>query len=86
MIPLYCTLFPVVLAACAFNPQEHLANWEKDLREECRASDWIIMHQGILNVLADGFIFVLPLPIICNLHLPPKKKTGLVVVFMTGFL
>ncbi|OTA76493.1 hypothetical protein M434DRAFT_38837 [Hypoxylon sp. CO27-5] len=39
---------------------------------------------GITSVIADGTIFVLPLPIIARLKLPTRKKMGLGIVFLTG--
>lgn len=42
--------------------------------------------QGALNMVVDVSIFVLPIPTVLSLKLPPSKKFGLLLVFMTGLL
>ena len=42
--------------------------------------------QGSCNIALDIFIFLLPLPTIFGLHLPLKKKLGVLTIFGTGFL
>ncbi|VUC36522.1 unnamed protein product [Clonostachys rosea] len=41
---------------------------------------------GIVAILTDVFIFVLPLPIIMKLKMSARRKGGLFLVFFTGFL
>lgn len=41
---------------------------------------------GVVNVIADIYLLVLPLPIIWKLHLSSRKKYSLIGVFLTGFL
>ena len=44
---------------------------------------WAVV-QGVLSTVLDFYIFCLPLPIVWKLHLEPKKKVGILVIFMTG--
>lgn len=41
---------------------------------------------GIINVISDFTILILPVPGLWKLHLPLKRKLGLIAVFATGFL
>ena len=42
--------------------------------------------QGSLNVVLDLFLLWLPLPVIWNLNMPPRRKMGILAIFMTDFL
>jgi hypothetical protein len=42
--------------------------------------------QGVLAVVLDLYIFILPIPIILNLRLPKRKKLSVLFVFMTAAL
>ncbi|KAH7088268.1 hypothetical protein FB567DRAFT_524021 [Paraphoma chrysanthemicola] len=39
---------------------------------------------GSVNLLCDLYLLVLPLPAIAKLSLPRRRKTGLLLIFMTG--
>ncbi len=41
---------------------------------------------GGFNIATDVIILVMPVPIILNLHMDPRRKLGLLVVFSTGIL
>lgn len=41
---------------------------------------------SVLNVVSDFYILVLALPAVLGLHLPAKKKVGLVALFSAGLL
>jgi hypothetical protein len=45
---------------------------------------WLAM--GILNVVTDVFIFIMPLPLLKRLPLPTAQKAVLIGVFSLGFL
>ena len=44
----------------------------------------ICVVNGAFALLSDIIIFILPLPAVANLTLPPKKKFGLSVIFLSG--
>ena len=46
----------------------------------------LAVAQGAVGVVTDFFIFCLPLPVLWQLQLPPKKKVGVSAIFMTGLL
>ncbi|KAL2161083.1 hypothetical protein VTH06DRAFT_8796 [Thermothelomyces fergusii] len=62
-------------------------NW--DLREPiwtCNGRFYFWMVQGIIHLVSDVAIFVMPLPLLKTLPLPPFHKVVLVGVFCLGFL
>ena len=42
--------------------------------------------QGAVNLATDFYIFCLPIHVVWKLQLPPKKKIGVMAIFMTGLL
>ena len=42
--------------------------------------------QGAFSVVSDFYIFCLPIPGVWKLQLPPRKKVGVLAIFMTGLL
>jgi hypothetical protein len=54
--------------------------------ERCSRAKPDAIAQGIGNILLDLYALVLPLPVVWGLHLPLKKKLGLMIIFLTGSL
>lgn len=50
----------------------------------CRKTIHMDYPTGIFGVISDLYILILPMPTVFNLHLPIKKKIGIVAIFMTG--
>ena len=44
------------------------------------------LAQSILNIVTDVCTFLLPLPTIWNLQLPPRQKLGVSFIFVIGLL
>lgn len=44
------------------------------------------LANGVCNLIADTYLFVLPLPMIWKLNMSTKRKYALIGLFMTGFL
>ncbi len=42
--------------------------------------------QGSFGVVSDIYIFVLPMPVLWNLHMTPRKKLGVGSVFFAGLM
>ncbi|KAL2751869.1 hypothetical protein ACRALDRAFT_1083809 [Sodiomyces alcalophilus JCM 7366] len=61
------------------------APWELSILENCNHLATPGLVQAAVNIAADIAIFVLPLPIVLNLHLPMGKKIGIAAIFATGF-
>lgn len=52
----------------------------------CDKRFWFWMSHGIVHVITDVLIFVMPLPLLRTLPLPPLHKIALTAVFCLGFL
>lgn len=59
-------------------------------REACNAPYGTVqalsITSGAVGLATDLFLFVLPLPAISGLDMPRKRKTGILLIFMTGSL
>ncbi|KAI0006986.1 hypothetical protein F4779DRAFT_594136 [Xylariaceae sp. FL0662B] len=73
----------VVIATCY--PGRHVL--DGDFVAEClRWDNGVVLWNGIIAVVTDIVLFVIPFPIIVSLQLPRNKKTGLAVMFLVGIL
>jgi len=61
-------------------------NWDKSIAGSCAALDQAYLSAGIINILVDAIIIVLPMPMLWKLQLPVSKKIGLSVMFGIGAL
>jgi hypothetical protein len=50
------------------------------------ATFYTIVSRNCLSLTVDLIIFVLPLPVIRDLHLPRRTKIGVALIFLTGSL
>ena len=50
----------------------------------CSTERYFAVIQGVLNMFLDFYILYLPIPVLWKLHLPVRKRIGLIGVFMTG--
>lgn len=41
---------------------------------------------GVIGMLVDWYLFILPIPAVLNLQMSTAKKIGILVIFMTGGL
>ncbi len=51
----------------------------------CHRRLWFWMAHGVIHVVTDVLIFVMPLPMLNTLRLPPLQKMVLIGVFSLGF-
>ena len=48
---------------------------------------WIFtIIQGVLNVVTDFYILVIPIAMVLRLQLTPRRKIGISAIFLTGLL
>ncbi|KAL8766790.1 MAG: hypothetical protein Q9209_006529 [Squamulea sp. 1 TL-2023] len=52
----------------------------------CGATKQLAVASGVFNVLSDLYLLVIPVPATLALHLPRRKKIGLLILFATGIL
>ena len=41
---------------------------------------------GVIGMLVDLYLFILPIPAVLTLQMSPAKKLGVLIIFMTGGL
>lgn len=51
---------------------------------QCINAGILYMATAVSNIITDTMLFVLPIPMIYNLHMPLKMKIGAIVVFGIG--
>lgn len=61
-------------------------NWDKTIRGSCADLPAAYLAAGILNLLSDVSVLVLPIPIVLNLHLPLRSRIALMATFCVGLL
>ncbi|KAI1084765.1 hypothetical protein F5B20DRAFT_220047 [Whalleya microplaca] len=73
------------MMAVQCTPKGHVL--DGDFVSTClRWESLILLWNGIIAVITDLVLFVIPFPIIANLQLPRNKKTGLAIMFLVGIL
>ena len=60
--------------------------WDSDVLIRCSDLSVMGVILGAVGVASDLVLLVLPLPVVYGLHLPPKKKLGLLVIFLMSGL
>ena len=69
---------------CTPRPRE---TWrEARLSKRCGQDLTLGYVIAAFNVLSDFYLLAIPIPIVWKIQLPLRKKIGISVVFMTGFL
>ena len=82
----FCTYFvnvPVNTYYCTPRPGQ---SWGIEIGNNCANSILLGPIQGVLNVVIDFYILIAPIPMVAKLHLPPRRKYGVMAVFMTVIL
>jgi hypothetical protein len=86
IVALYCVIF-FFIEAFNCNPVEkvwHTLTYKGEF--SCFDNSMVEFVIGGFNIATDVIILVMPVPIILNLHMDPRRKLGLLVVFSTGIL
>lgn len=60
-------------------------SWLERASGQCKTR-LVVYSQGIVGVISDLYLFILPIPIVWKLQMPLRKKIGICVVFATGSL
>ncbi|KAL8728135.1 MAG: hypothetical protein Q9181_005452 [Wetmoreana brouardii] len=59
---------------------------DMSMTPRCRNSEDYGIAQGVMNLISDFYLLIIPIPAVMSLQLPQKKKFGVIAIFMTGFL
>ncbi|KAM5349464.1 hypothetical protein ACJ41O_005969 [Fusarium nematophilum] len=80
-------LYTVIITTMMFfmcNPPRKAFNFK--LEGTCINAGILYMATAVSNIVTDVMLFVLPIPMIYNLHMPKVQKFGAIVVFGIGSL
>ena len=81
----YFGYFTATMAICAPKGEQTQLAWLTILATpRCQENPAMILSIGIMNVLSDVYLLILPLPVILGLQLPKMKKLGVLAIFLTG--
>lgn len=78
----YLANLPVEIWACT--PRRKI--WDPTVEGKCINNDVVLVTGGVMNVVTDFAILLLPLVSIIRLQMPLPRKIGVSAVFATGFL
>ena len=58
-----------------------------DLSASFCSHQWpLAITQGVVNVVTDLYVLILPLAMVARLQLSPQRRIGIVAIFLTGLL
>lgn len=78
----YC-LMVVLIAFLLCQPLAF--NWDPTIPGgRCGDQNSAFLASGVLNLIIDILVIVLPLPMLWNLHMATHKRVGLMLMFSTG--
>ncbi|KAI0890677.1 uncharacterized protein GGS22DRAFT_194594 [Annulohypoxylon maeteangense] len=85
IIFLFCAYWSLVPVSIVYNfphrPNEH---WDLALSLSSIPSQLPFMIMGLVSIVSDLYILILPFPVLLRLHISWKKKVGLGLVFITA--
>lgn len=61
-------------------------NWDKTLDGQCGSTVGEEVSFAIVNMILDGIIVILPMPVVWRLQMPVKKKIGISCMFGLGLV
>lgn len=79
----YCT---AMILANIFQCRPIHAGWDFFYPGHCASLQNITVATGVLNILSDVAIVIVPIPVILKLQLRPAKMFGLLAIFSSGVL
>ncbi len=79
----YCT---VVLLEAFLLCRPFAYNWDKTIDGECADTTKAFLSAGIINLLLDVCIVVMPMPLLWKLKMPIANKIGISAMFSLGAL
>lgn len=80
---LYCVMV-MLIAFLSCTPFE--SNWNPAVKGKCADQQAAYLAEGVINLVLDLGVIVLPVPMVWSLQMPLHKKVGLVVMLSGGFV
>lgn len=81
----YFSLMTALLILCVPRDGQSQASYLSAIASpRCARSKTINLVGGVLNIVTDFYILVLPMPAVLSLQLSARKKIGVGAIFLTG--
>ena len=83
------TLFYVTMGLCAiiFTTPQKEESWEQHEGSHlARLNLKMVIPQSCVNLVLDLYILILPIVAVVKLQMAPRRKVGIILIFMTGLL
>lgn len=77
-------VYPVMCSPRGPAPQSQVSYIRALTSEKCRQARLLMNLVGVINVISDLYLILLPLPAVWSLNLPLRKKIGVSTIFFTG--
>ncbi|KAK6500136.1 hypothetical protein TWF481_010491 [Arthrobotrys musiformis] len=52
---------------------------------KCLNDGYALVSNAAVNIALDSWLWIMPLPVVCKVHLPVRQRVGLIGVFALGF-
>ncbi|KAF3314586.1 hypothetical protein TWF173_004670 [Orbilia oligospora] len=52
---------------------------------KCLSDGYALVSNAAVNIALDSWLWIMPLPVVCKVHLPTRQRLGLIGVFALGF-
>lgn len=93
----YCVWFGIIFAALFYSsgvivpfimcgPYRGRDWLEASQTTRCMRLENYGLATGVVNILSDFYLLIIPIPAIWSLQMPTRKKVGVCAMFMTGLL
>jgi hypothetical protein len=79
-------VFAAMCAPMGSGPQSQMSYLQALASAKCEDSRPLTVVTGVVNVVSDLYLILLPLPAVWSLNLPLRKKLGVSMIFLTGFM
>ena len=86
LVVLNSIFFTILLFLEIFECVPRRKIWDPTVEGRCINIEKTFVATGVINVLDDFIILVLPLSWVWQLNIPAKKRAGVCLVFAAGFL
>lgn len=84
MVVTLCSFFSIVLEALLLcRPIQY--GWNKSIHGVCGIQQLGFLLTGIVNIIIDVFIVLLPMPMLWGLQMPLTRKVAISGIFGMGF-
>lgn len=60
--------------------------WSPGIPGECMSITTVVYIQGVISIVTDLCMYLLPIKSVLNLNISTSRKVGVITIFAVGFL